>query len=473
MKPKSRSKGQDDLFQPRLADIIDPRHELVLLGERIDWQWLEDQVEPLFAECGRPANPTRLMVGLHLLKHMQGISDEEVVERWRENPYWQAFCGEEHFQHRFPIERSGMTHWRQRLGAERLEALLQESLRVAHDTKALHIRDLERVAVDTTVQPKNVTHPTDWKLLRRAIVELGKMAKSHGVPLRQSYVRVSKHLEIKAGRYAHAKQFGRMNRCLRKLRTYLGRLERDIRRKIEGDDALQEVFGEVLTKAMRLRFQRRQDSDKIYSWHAPEVECIGKGKAHKPYEFGCKVSVATTVNAAKGGHFVLQSRALHGRPFDGHTLAGAIEDIRRITGVEPKRIYVDKGYRGHNHPRKFRVFRSGQKRGVVGVIKKELRRRAAVEPLIGHMKNDGHLSRNYLKGTEGDAINAVLCGAGHNFRLLLRFFASLWLYLTPQFLATFTRLMASGATQKPRHNQTLFPLRLCVSAPLRETKSRS
>lgn len=454
MKPKRSSKGEKDLFRPRLEDIIDPRHELVALADRVDWQWLEEQVSPLFAECGRPANPTRLMVGLHILKHLDGISDEEVVARWRENPYWQAFCGEEHFQHRFPIERSGMTHWRQRLGADRLEALLQESLRVAHEAKALKIRDLERVVVDSTVQPKNVTHPTDWKLLRRAIVELGKMAKKNGVPLRQSYVRVSKALEIKAGRYAHAKQFGRMNRSIRKLKTYLGRLERDIRRKIEGEEELEAVFAEALNKAMGLRFQkRREGAGKLYSWHAPETECIGKGKAHKPYEFGCKVSVATTINASKGGHFVIHCQALHGRPFDGHTLGGAIKDIKALSGVEPKRIYVDKGYRGHNHPKKLRVFKSGQKRGVIGVIKKELRRRAVVEPVIGHMKSDGHLGRNYLKGREGDAINAILCGAGHNFRLLLRWFAA-----ANSFWRHFISTLFALCPRQTRHSAPLSPL---------------
>lgn len=414
------------LFQPLLVDIIDPAHELVALARRIDWQWLDDELAPLYSGTGRAGNPTRLMVGLHLLKHAKALSDEEVCRQWKDNPYFQFLCGEEHFRHDYPIERSSMTHWRKRIGSGKLEKLISELLRVACEAGALEAEDLQKVIVDTTVQPKNITFPTDAKLAYRAILELGKLARKHNIPLRQSYKRVGKKLAIQAGRYAHAKQFKRMRKALKKLKCRLGRVERDIRRRTEGNEELGEQLRTPLYKAWLIRTQKPRDKVKIYSWHAPETECIAKGKAHKPYEFGVKASITTTMKRSKGGHFVLHCNALHGRPYDGHTLDKVIRATQRLSGVIPKRIYVDKGYAGHDHPHKSRVFRSGQKRGVTPEIKKELRRRSAVEPVIGHMKNDGHLGRNYLAGREGDRINAVLCGAGHNMRLLMKWFAAVY-----------------------------------------------
>ena len=238
--------------------------------------------------------------------------------------------------------------------------------------------------------------------------------------LRQSYLRIAKHAAMMAGRYAHAKQFNRHRRQLRILRTRLGRIIRDIGRKIAGQPVLQEAFQWPLARANQIRSQQqRQRGWKLYSFHAPEVECIGKGKASAPYEFGVKVSIATTNARAPGGQFVLHAKALPGNPYDGHTLRAAIEGTERLTGREIERAYVDKGYRGHDAPNPHRVFISGQKRGVFGAIKRELRRRSAIEPVIGHMKAEGHLGRCYLKGTAGDAANAILTAVGHNLRLVL------------------------------------------------------
>ena len=207
---------------------------------------------------------------------------------------------------------------------------------------------------------------------------------------------------------------------MRFLRIRLGRLVRDIRRRIVGDTALEDAFAAPLARADQIRSQRqRQRGWKLYSFHAPEVECIGKGKARAPYEFGVKVSIVTTNARAPGGQFVLHAKALPGNPYDGHTLKAAIEDTQKLTGREIERVYVDKGYRGHDAPRPRSVFISGQKRGVFGVIKRELRRRSAIEPVIGHMKAEGHLDRNYLKGRDGDAANAVLSAVGYNLRLVL------------------------------------------------------
>jgi len=427
MRPRERwETGEQDLFRSRLDQIIDRKHALVKLARTIDWGFLEEKFGAVYKDGpGQPPLPTRLMAGLAILKHTYNLSDEVVCELWIENPYYQYFCGEEFFQHRLPLDRSSMTNWRNRMGEERLQALLQESLAVATKTGAMKPGDLARVIVDTTVQPKNITFPTDAKLLNRAREKLVKLAKKLGVELRQSYTRVGKFALIQHQRYAHAKQFKRANRALRKLKTYLGRVIRDIARKIEGDPGLETAFAHLLSLARRVRAQERgQRGPKIYSLHAPEVECIGKGKAHKPYEFGVKVSVATTLKHSKGGQFVVHAQALPGNPYDGHTLAGVIPAIEQLVGNTIERLHADAGYRGHNAPPdyKFRIYTSKQKRRVTPQIKREMRRRAAVEPVIGHLKEDHRMDRNYLAHRHGDFNNAILAAAGYNFRRLIRWF---------------------------------------------------
>ncbi len=312
MKPREQSRGQDDLFRSRLDQIIDMRHELVRLGGLIDWQTIGSRLGEMHEDgSGQPPLPTRLMAGLAILKHMHNLSDEELTRRWVENPYYQHFCGEEHFRHKAPFDRSSMTRWRQRMGEERLEVLLQESLSVAIKTKAADVKDLQKIIVDTTVQEKAITFPTDAKLLNRARVMLVKLAKTHGVNLRQGYPRVGKLALMKYQRYAHAKQWNRAGRELRSLRTWLGRVIRDIDRQVRSSPSLNTIFRPKLFLAQRVRDQKRgEHGQKVYSIHAPEVECIGKGKAHKPYEFGVKVSVATTVQPSAGGQFVLADNKL-------------------------------------------------------------------------------------------------------------------------------------------------------------------
>ena len=291
---RPRDDRQPDLFRPALEQIIDMGHPLVRLAGKIDWGFLDRRLGEIYAPGdGQPPLPIRLVAGLFILKHMHSLSDEALCARWVENPYFQYFCGEHVFRHELPFDRSSLTRWRQRLGEERLAALLQESLRVAHDTGALAPKDLERVAVDTTVQPKAVAHPTDARLIHKAIEKLAGFARRHGIELRQSYLRVAKRAAI-VGRYAHAHQFKRANRQLKFLRTRLGRLIRDINRKVAGDPALEQRFAPLRSLALTIRFQnQRQRGRRVYSLHAPEVECIGKGKARAPYEFGCKVSIAS------------------------------------------------------------------------------------------------------------------------------------------------------------------------------------
>ena len=420
MRPKKgEPTGEGDLFRARLDQIINLKHELVQLAAKIDWDWIDGEIAPLFSENGRPGIETRFVIGLLLLKHIYGLSDEAVCERWVYDPYFQHFTGAEFFQHQFPHERSDLSHWRKRLGAK-LELLLAESLRIAHESGALRTRDLKRVTVDTTVQPKAITFPTDAKLLHAAIKGLNRLAQKCGLRLRQSYLRIAKHAAMMAGRYAHAKQFKRHHQQLRLLRRRLGRIIRDIRRKIIGQTELEAAFERPLARAEQIRSQQqRQRGWKLYSFHAPEVECIGKGKASAPYEFGVKASVVTTNARAPGGQFVLHAKALPGNPYDGHTLGGAIDATEKLTGCAIERVYVDKGYRGHDTANPRRVFISGQKRGVFGAIQRELRRRSAIEAVISHMKTDGHLGRCHLKGRDGDAANVILSAVGHNLRLVL------------------------------------------------------
>jgi IS5 family transposase len=440
MRPKERrDSGQTDMFRARLDQIVDANHALAKLGRQIDWRFLEERFGAVYSDKpGQPPLPTRLMAGLSILKHTHDLSDEVLCERWLENPYFQLFCGEEFFQHKLPFDRSSLTRWRQRMGEEKLAALIQESLNVATRTGAAKPADFAKVIVDTTVQPKAVAFPTDAKLMHRARERLVRLAKQHGVTLRQSYARVGKHALIAHQRYAHAKQFKRAGRALRTVRTYLGRVCRDIVRKIKHSAQLREVFAQPLSLAFAVREQRKnQRGKKIYSLHAPEVECIAKGKARRPYEFGVKVSLATTLNRSKGGQFIAHVKALPGNPYDGHTLATVIPEMEAQIGASLSRIVADRGYRGHNAPpdHRVKVYISGQRRGVTDAIKRDLRRRSAVEPVIGHAKSEHRMGRNYLKGQHGDAANAVLAAAGYNFRRLLAWLATLWRVLIIAWLA--------------------------------------
>ncbi len=431
MRPQEpRETGQFDFFRARLDQIIDLDHALARLARAIDWGFLERRFGAVYQDGpGHPPLASRLMAGLMILKHMHDLSDEVLCDRWVENPYFQYFCGAEFFQHRLAFDRSSLTRWRQRMGEEKLQSLLQESLAVATTAKALKPAELSRVIVDTTVQPKAVAFPTEAKLLHRARERLVRLAHKHGLKLRQSYERVGKRMLIKQQRYAHAHQFRRANKALKKLKTYLGRVMRDIARKIAGDQALEATFASALSLAHRVRFQKRRpepgEGRKVYALHAPEVECIGKGKAHKPYEFGVKVSVATTLSHAKGGQFVTHVKALPGNPYDGHTLASVLPEMECLIGNTITRVIADAGYRGHNAPRPFQVYTAGQKRGVTPEIKRAFKRRAAVEPVIGHLKEHHRMGRNQLAHRAGDAANAILAAIGYNFRRLLAWFSLL------------------------------------------------
>lgn len=406
--------------------MLKPDHPLVVLAQKIDWQ----RFDVAFVNCycpdfGAPAKATRLLVGLHYLKHAFNESDESLLARWVENPYWQYFCGFMTMQHELPLHPTSLVKWRKRVGIEKLLELLQETIALAVREKQIMPRELEQVNVDTTVQEKNITHPADSKLYCKAIAKLVKAAKQRGIRLRQTYVRVAKYAAIKASRYAHAKQFRRMRRQLRFLKTRLGRLLRDLGRKaVQPDRSL----AEVLNLCWRLHRQQPHDRRKLYSLDEPEVMCISKGKAHKRHEFGQKISIATT----NRGNWVLAASLCPDNLYDGHTLAATLALAEQTTGVCPTDAYVDKGYRGHDYQGDATIHIAGlSNRGLSRTLRKRRRRRSAIEPLIGHMKSDHRMGRCFLKGLLGDAINATLAAAGLNLRkLLLRLVFALIFWLT-------------------------------------------
>ena len=417
MGPKGKHPSTGELFQQPLSELINLQHPLVKLAELIDWSVFETRWAVFFpSRTGRPASSPRLIAGLLYLQHTFACSDEDLVWTWIENPYWQHFCGETYFQHQAPIDHSSLTRWRQRIGEEGVEWLLTETIEAARRGKVVKAKSFEKIIIDTTVMEKAVAYPTDSRLLERGRQHLVKLAGALGITLRQNYNREAPRLAAHVGRYAHAKQYRRMRASLRSLRTLVGRVWRDIDRKRDRQDELQNAkAASILARVKRLLEQKPKDKNKLYSLHAPEVECISKGKARQPYEFGVKVTVATT---HKEG-LVVGMRSLPGNPYDGHTLPEAIEQVAILTDQKPKAVFVNKGYRGVS-VEGVTIWRSGQKRGVTPSIRKAIHRRSAVEPTIGHMKNEGKLRRNWLKGSLGDALNAMLCGAGHNLRMILR-----------------------------------------------------
>jgi IS5 family transposase len=410
---KQEKKPQLEMFETRLERLCGKGHPLVVLANQIDWTVFEDEFGKLYSENGRPGLPTRVMVGLHYLKHTFNESDETVVWRLVENPYWQYFCGFEYFQYSFPIDPSSMTRWRKRIGSGGMKKLLGETLEVAKRRGEIGRNEFSRVNVDTTVQEKAVAHPTDARLYQKARVKLVKMAKQRGIRIRQSYLRKGKEALVKQGRYAHAKQYRRAGKMTRKLRGYLGRVIRDIERNCPDMDI---QLARVLEIAGWIYEQNRHDKDKVYALHALEVECISKGKAHKRYEFGCKVSV---VSSSKN-NWVLASDAIHSNPYDGHTLKESLASAEATSGKIIEQVFVDKGYKGSAKevPDK-QVYMSGA-RGLPPQLKRLLHRRQAIEPIIGHMKHDNRMIRNYLLGWEGDRMNAILAGCGFNLKKLYR-----------------------------------------------------
>lgn len=399
-----------------LRDHIDLQHPLVELADLIDWQAIERVAAvPVVPGPGRPQLRARLVAGLLYLQHAFDLSDDQVVAGWLENPYWQVFTGETHLQTELPIDPSSLSRWRTRLGEAGIEELLAQSIEAAKRAGVIKPSSIRRVIVDTTVMQKAIAYPTDSALLERSRAQLVQAAQRCNLTLRQNYNREGPRLARQIGRYAHARQFKRMRRALRCLRTRVGRVHRDIERQLDQIPSCQrEPTGDLLARTKRILTQQRKDKNKLYALHAPEVECIAKGKARTPYEFGVKVSIVTTLKEG----LVVGARSMPGNPYDGHTLREALEQAEILSEVAPEMVFADRGYRGVEIDR-VQIWRSGQRRGVTRGLKAMIKRRSAIEPTISHMKADGKLDRNWLKGSLGDAIHAVMCGAGHNLRLII------------------------------------------------------
>ena len=335
--------------------------------------------------------------------------------RWR-NPYYQHFCGETFFQHRFLFDPLSVTRWRKRIGEEGVESRLTKTSEAGLEAGVISERRVEAVIVDTPVMEKAIAHPTYARLYEKVRRRLMDLAQDADLSLRQRCARLGPCLSEQVGRYAHAQQFKRMRKALRRLKGYTGRVMRDIQRQLGGtaEDRLRQRIEAEIVLVDRLLRQKPKDSGKLYAVHEPEVHCTSTGKARVRYKFGTKVSVAATHKES----FVVGMRSMPGNPYDGHTLHEALEQVEILIDTRPNRAFVDRGYRGHG-VQTTAVYIAGQMRGLTSAIRRDLRWRSGIEPMIGHMKTDGRLARCALKATLGDALHAVLCGCGHNIRMIL------------------------------------------------------
>jgi IS5 family transposase len=442
-----------DFFRSRIDAMINLGDPLAVLARRLPWGLIETAVAlklarrdragqvldgaDLFGPTavvvgggvstgGRPKLPIRLMASLAYLKNGFNLSDEEVCSRWSENVLWQYFSGLEYYEHRLPCDPTQIGRFRLLLGEDGLEQLLKATIDTAVAIKAVQAVDLERVIVDTTVQEKAISHPVDSRLLEIARHKVVSAAKRAGINLRQTFAKEGKELRRKAGGYAHAKQFRRLKRTVKRQRTVLGVVMREVQRKCQ-QPALVPVSALALTqlqtwmgRAERIRTQKTKDKNKLYALHAPEVECLAKGKARKPYEFGVKACV---VISHKTG-LMMGARTFPGNPYDGHILSAAIEQATNLMQDVPakiKQIVVDLGFRGVDADNPgMEIIHRGRIKTLGVEQKKWLRRRQAVEPAIGHLKSDHRMDRCWLKGALGDALHAISCAAGFNLRWLMR-----------------------------------------------------
>ena len=454
-----------DFFRCRIDAMINLRDPLAVLASRMPWSQIEQALALKFehqdrvgqqvehhdllgpamvvvgtgrSNAGRPKLAIRLMASLVYLKHSFNLSDEELCARWSENVLWQFFSGLDYYEHRLPCDPTQIGRFRRDLGEEGLEQLLKATIDAAVTMKAIQPEALERVIVDTTVQEKAIAHPVDSRLLEIARHKVVSAAKRAGISLKQTFAKEGKELRRKAGGYAHAKQFRRLRRVVKRQRTILGIVMREVQRKRQAPDG--EPTGPLaasdlsmwLERAERVRTQQRKDKNKLYALHAPEVECIGKGKARKPYEFGVKTAV--TISHAAG--LMMGARTFPGNPYDGHILSATLEQATILIqdhSIRIKDVLVDLGFRGvdADNPGK-QIIHRGKFKSLSRQQKGWLRRRQAIEPAIGHLKSDNRMDRCWLHGALGDALHAVGCAAGFNVRWLLR--AIVRLGLGPAFL---------------------------------------
>lgn len=396
-------------FFSSFDDTLSQKHPLYILANKVDWKSFEDAFKPLYCQDnGRPAKPIRLMVGLLMLKHIRNISDESVVEQWAENNYYQYFCGEKSFVPGVPCEASELVHFRKRIGEEGIALILKESIRINGDDS-----NHPDVNVDTTVQEKNISFPTDSKLHRKIIKKCHQIADKEGVVLRQSYKRILKGLGVHQRFRNHPRNKKKAIRADKKVKVIAGRLVRELERKLARG-----LYGEELSIFKQVLLQTRNSKKKIYSLHEPDVQCISKGKEHKKYEFGNKVSIVYNLSGVIVGAMGFRNE------YDGHTLEPALQQVEALTGKAPRTASVDRGYRGKSMIGDTKIqipkpFNKRQSQYQQQKLKQAHRKRAAIEPVIGHLKSDHRLNRNFYKGIFGDNINIMMAAAAFNFKRMM------------------------------------------------------
>jgi len=412
---KTDRQPQLNIFKVPLNQYIDLNHELCLLSKKIDWERVEDDFSQYYClDNGRPSIPIRKIVGVILLKRVYNQSDESVVERWKENPYWQYFCGETYLQHQQPFDATELIKFRQRIGEPGAEKILSLTI---HLFNKKEIEEKEAL-FDTTVQEKNITYPTDTKLQKRIIEKCRKIAETEGIVLRQSYKRILKQLMIDQRFRQHPKRRKKANAAARKIKTIAGRVVRDIERKMNNEQ-LQRYAVDLSIFKLKLK-EQKNTKNKIYSLHEPHTKCIAKGKEAKQYEFGNKTSIVKT---RKSG-IVIGALAFKENIYDGDTLKPQLEQIERLTNYQPETGIVDRGYRGRStisetkimSPKKLPASSNNYQKQKA---RKQFRARAGIEPVIGHIKHDHRMIRNYLSGELGDTINTLLAAAGFNMKKML------------------------------------------------------
>ena len=414
MKSNSPNQSQSTFLYQGLKEILNPKEPLYQLSDKMPWGEMEKEFEKYYVNFGRPAKPIRLMVSLLLLKQIYNLGDETVVESWVQNPYWQYFSGYTMFQWKFPIEPTDLVHFRKRIGKKGIEKIFKISIDL-HGKKSKE----NEVVIDTTVQEKNITYPTDVKLHKKIIDKCVKIALEEDVELRQSYRRISKQLVIDQRGNRSKKGKTKARKSAKKLKTIAGRLTRELRRKLTKE--LLQRYEEEIKLFEKVLSQQKGDNNKIYSLHEPKVYCMSKGKAHKRFEFGSKVSIVLT----KDSGIAVGAYNFEENIYDGHTLPEVLEQIKRLTEKEPKVAIVDRGYRGESKVGNTEILRPKRPKKKATPYektkaRKRFRRRAAIEPVIGHLKQDFRLSRNFLKGTQGDMVNVLLAAAAYNLTKWMR-----------------------------------------------------
>lgn len=414
-----KKKNEDQMaFYSTFEEQLSHKHPLYILANKIHWQIFEEAFGKLYSAEGRPAKPIRLMVSLLMLKHIRNLSDESVVEQWMENIYYQYFGGERSYACGVPCEASELVHFRNRIGEEGIELIFKESIRI-NDKDGKE----DEGTVDTTVQEKNITFPTDARLHRKIINKCVAIAEKQNIELRQSYRCTIKKLGLDQRYRRHPKNYKKARKADRKMKTIAGRLVRELERKLPA--SLHQAELVLFKKVLR---QKRNDSNKIYSLHEPHVNCISKGKEHKKYEFGSKVSIITT----KRGGVIIGALNIPKNDYDAHTVDPAFEQQQRLTGITLKRAFMDRGYRGISQVRGTKIeIPKPFKKSVNGYQQQQLKngfkRRAAIEPKIGHLKEDHRLGRNYYKGIKGDNINVMLAAAAMNFKRMINIYKKMFL----------------------------------------------